>query len=393
MNHRLLDPSKEEDKRYLDSIVKIKEEFRSAIKRNDSAEVRRLLSQVGFDPEYQDCEGRSYLHGAAADSGPEVVEVLLDYGWSGDVSRSDGRTPMHLAAKSGQADIVALLHMRGYSIKVTDYDGYTPLLLAAKYGKALCVKYLSNNSTEVIRTKSGKLPIHLAALNGHAEAIRALVANGADVNAKSTRGCHTALHCAAENGHVGVISTLAELGADINAANARGLKPIHSAAKSSVASYKRLVELGAIQDDVTTTHGLSVLHIAVSAPNIELVRHLLENKIVRVDSADMSGRSPLHCAAREGNLEVMELLIAAGADLNRKTYYCRQTPLDMARENANVTAVELLEKHGAVGESTEHEHKESYTPSGGVSSVGASQSTIIPVVQTAARTVQRPRRT
>ena len=58
------------------------------------------------------------------------------------------------------------------------------------------------------KDESGRTPLHAAALNGYADAVKALIAAGADINAKDERG-QTPLHLAAEMGHAKTAKALA----------------------------------------------------------------------------------------------------------------------------------------------------------------------------------------
>jgi ankyrin repeat protein len=61
------------------------------------------------------------------------------------------------------------------------------------------------------------LNIHEAAFRGSIEAVKQAIADGADVNAKSSRKGSTPLHSAAFDGHKEIAELLIANGADVNA--------------------------------------------------------------------------------------------------------------------------------------------------------------------------------
>ncbi len=80
----------------------------------------------------------------------------------------------------------------------------------------------------LLRTGAG---VVAAAANGHAAALRALVAEfGADPNAPDA-DARTACWAAAQHGHVEAIRALAELRADVGAPDNFGWTPCHAAAQ------------------------------------------------------------------------------------------------------------------------------------------------------------------
>jgi ankyrin repeat protein len=79
----------------------------------------------------------------------------------------------------------------------------------------------------------GFTPLGYAAFFGHIEAVRSLVARGADPNVKSMNGIGAApLHSALAEGRKEMARTLVEAGADVNAASAEGWTPLHYAAET-----------------------------------------------------------------------------------------------------------------------------------------------------------------
>ncbi len=73
------------------------------------------------------------------------------------------------------------------------------------------------------------------------DAVKRLIANGADVNASSKIG-NTPLHWAAKYGHAAIVEYLVSHGADVNASNRFGYTPLHWAARSGHAAIIDILE-------------------------------------------------------------------------------------------------------------------------------------------------------
>ena len=70
-----------------------------------------------------------------------------------------------------------------------------------------------------------------AAQDGNTDTVKALLAKGADVNAKDKLG-NTALFCAVKSGNIETVQALLAKGADVNAKNIIGEPPLVWAAKN-----------------------------------------------------------------------------------------------------------------------------------------------------------------
>ena len=89
-----------------------------------------------------------------------------------------------------------------------------------------------------------------AARTGVAEAVNALLAHGADVNAKESWRGQTALMWAAGEGHVGAMSALLERGADIRARSNAGWTALLFAVRDGhLDAVRTLLEVGAEVND------------------------------------------------------------------------------------------------------------------------------------------------
>lgn len=105
----------------------------------------------------------------------------------------------------------------------------------ARGSRDACESLLRAGTSPTIPTKSGWTPMHVAALNGRAELLDALIARIrktrgdteliAALNAQIPSNGRTALHLAAANAKLGAIETLANAGADPEARDTDGLRP------------------------------------------------------------------------------------------------------------------------------------------------------------------------
>ena len=192
-------------------------------------------------------------------------------------------------------------------------------------------------------------PVADAAERGDLEEVRALVRDGADVNAARGDGT-TALHWAALNDDADMIGVLHYAGAHLEVTTRLGAyTPLHLAGQRGLrAATGALVEAGADVNALTTT-GVTPLHLAAEAGDPETVRVLVEAG-ADVDFQDTRlARTPLMFATARGELDVMQLLIEAGANVaatTRVVDYVEKTKADMVvrRQRARMMAVQRGEE-------------------------------------------------
>eukprot|EP00798_Chlamydomonas_sp_ICE-L_P029965 gene29965-biopygen11725 len=101
-----------------------------------------------------------------------------------------------------------------------------------------------------------------AVRKGNVECVRALLANGAEVNIQDKYG-YSPLHSAAMNGHVECIKTLLDCGAEVNIQDKVGSSPMHCAAwEGRMECIKTLLASGAMVT-IQNIHGHTALDIAL----------------------------------------------------------------------------------------------------------------------------------
>ena len=151
-----------------------------------------------------------------------------------------------------------------------------------------------------------------SAMVGDTAAIRALLAQHADINAPQADGA-TALHWSVYRNDFALAKLLIEAGANVRAANRDGATPLSLAATTGNAEI------------------IATLLGAGASPNEKLP----------------FGQTALMLAARNGNPAALKALLDHGADVNAKEDLRGTTPLMWAADEAHPDAVKLLIDHGA----------------------------------------------
>ena len=163
---------------------------------------------------------------------------------------------------------------------------------------------------------SGDASIADAAMKRDASAVRALIRQGADVNAAQGDGM-TALHWAAQQGDADLVKMLVAAGArtELTTRNAAYV-PLHLAARSgSAAAVTALLDAGANVRAATSSGGTTALHFAAANGDRATVLALLDHK-APVDARDNAFmQTPLMWAAAYDRTDAVALLTARGADV------------------------------------------------------------------------------
>jgi ankyrin repeat protein len=184
------------------------------------------------------------------------------------------------------------------------------------------------------KDKHGTTPLHQAAANGSAEAMRLLVEAGAEIDAVNDFGATPLMWAIGEPEKVRM---LVGAGANVNARSKMGRTPLFLAAANdgSSATVKLLLERGAKVED-------QALVAAAAANDLANIRLLIE-KGANVNAKDEAGRTPLMFAAGNGNLKAIDLLIGKGADVNaisaEKSEMVKNGPIALGNLTALMLAV------------------------------------------------------
>ncbi|HUU35333.1 MAG TPA: ankyrin repeat domain-containing protein, partial [Vicinamibacterales bacterium] len=177
-------------------------------------------------------------------------------------------------------------------------------------------------------------PVADAAMKGDHDAVRALLQQGADVNAAQGDGM-SGLHWAADRGDAALTEMLVYAGANPGAVTRIGhYTPLHLASRAgSVAAVQALLKAGAEVDAKTSTSGVTPLHMAASAGVPAVITALLDAKAdVNAREAEW-GQTPLIFAASLDRVDAVKVLLGRGADPNVTSKVVdlqKHVPLDRA---------------------------------------------------------------
>jgi ankyrin repeat protein len=149
-------------------------------------------------------------------------------------------------------------------------------------------------------TRNGNYtPLHLAAQNGRAEAVKALLAAGANVNATTSSGGASALHFAASSGDAATIDALVDKGASVNVReSAFSQTPLMwAAAANRVSAITALIKRGADVEAETRTQSIPEQEKKDRAYLVTRSRKMAAMKSAEALLAPMAAPAPLPATA------------------------------------------------------------------------------------------------
>ncbi|MBW0001505.1 MAG: ankyrin repeat domain-containing protein [Verrucomicrobia bacterium] len=167
-----------------------------------------LFLEAGIDPNALNSDGITALIAAAAHGRMAAVKFLLDHNADPNAAGKSGQTPLMAAAENNHADILQWLLDRRANPAAKDHNGWTALLKAVYRNNVTCVQLLAERDRQGLGR--GLL---VASLLGFKDAVKTLLDNGAEADARS-EDRRTPLMLAASKGNKEIVKMLLDAGAD-----------------------------------------------------------------------------------------------------------------------------------------------------------------------------------
>ena len=261
----------------------------------------------------------SDLADAAMKGNKAAVRSLLQKKADVNAAQTDGTTALHWAVRLDDLETAELLIRAGATVSAATRAGATPLQLAAVNGNAAIIAALIKAGADPNApvTKYGDTTLMMAARTGNPEAVKVLLDNGATANAVETWGGTTALMWAVSESHPDAAKMLIDRGANVNVRSkivpSEGRRG-GSTSNSSVTSLPRDPEPGE-KPKKDYYGGFTPLHFAVRQGDMESTRRLVAAG-ADVNTVSADGKASLELAIYNGNYEIASFLIDNKAQVN-----------------------------------------------------------------------------
>jgi ankyrin repeat protein len=317
----------------------------------------RTLVQAGADVKSTTrLGGLTPMLMAAKNGSAAMIGLLLDAGTDVNAANPAGTTALMLAAASGKVDAVNLLLNRGADVNAKDtINGQTAVMFAAAVNSAGVIKTPKEHGADLNAISTilqprdpnekrdginpnrrrmqgpwlgGLTALHFAAREGNMEAVRELVAAGADVNVVAATDKASVMTTAIINGYFDIGKFLLDNAADPNLTSTGGLAPLFAAIDQAWAARTWYPAASSEQNKVTHLELMKALLDRGANPNARMGPKLWF-RTFHGDWVDPDGATPFWRAAQANDIPAMRMLVAAGADPHIATVH-GASPLQVA---------------------------------------------------------------
>lgn len=297
-----------------------------AAKDQDRQQVRALLEQRA-DSNARSDDGSTALLWASHWNDLQTAKALLDAGANPNAANAFGMTPLAQACVNRSAALAELLLKAGADPNTPISTGETPLMTCARTGSADAVRALIAHGAAIDATEpiENQTALMWAAAERHPGVVKALIDAKADLLARTKKG-FTAIHFAARKGDEECVQLFLDAGVDVNIRTK--LEPEKGDGGGAATRTRRV-----------SADGYTPLLVATVRGQVQLAHYLLEQGAD--PNVEDAGFMPLHWAVatwenayanpvygyedpmagiqdREEKLKLVKALLDHGADVNAR---------------------------------------------------------------------------
>jgi len=253
----------------------------------------------------------------------QVVQSLISAHVDVNTSAYNGATPLDVAVHRDDVAMAELLIKGGATVNAANDYGTTPLSLACTNSSGAMVKLLLKYGADPNKANwSGETPLMECAQTGALEGVQALLAAKANPNVHEARKGQTALMWAVAEKHPDVVKALIAGGADVKARSTvvTTRPPFEINCTVSDPCLDGMMEGTTYQKSVhfpRTTGGFNAMLFAAQQGDIESAAALLDAG-ANVDEGAQEEGTPMLLAAASGHEKLALFLLNRGADPNAK---------------------------------------------------------------------------
>jgi ankyrin repeat protein len=284
----------------------------------------------GVSLDAKDVQGNTALHNAC-DSRDNIsnIKYLIDQMIIAKVSldtvNNCNETPLFSSLAHTNNEAFFYLVKKGANITHIGPRGMTMLHNACVRGKLEVVQFLVEQKDFDINQKdeNHNTALHYACQGHHADIIRYLISQGADVQSKNDQK-RTPLHNYLQNmlpqgNFIDIVDLLLERGCDLNQADADGITPMQRALSSNI-SIDGLKQLeskgGAMPQQGDGGPNPLFAQCSSNTPNVELMRYFIDECGYSAVDKDANGNTVLHKAVECSKPKIIDFLLLQGADIH-----------------------------------------------------------------------------
>jgi ankyrin repeat protein len=234
--------------------------------------IRKICKASAFPLNYASPMGQAFFDAIKGGRLDEVRSLVQDDPTLVRAQDPNGASAILVSVYHQRKDVAALL---------VDLGAPVDLFEASALGRVDQIQQILRTEPQRVSeyAPDGFTPVALAAFFGHIDAVRALIAAGADVRAPAKNPFKVqALHAAVASRNLEIVRAVLEAGADPNAQQQAGFRPIHEAGTNANRALAELLIARGADPTLAADSGKNAIDLAREKGHEEFASWLEQQK-------------------------------------------------------------------------------------------------------------------